>query len=120
VKVQKELGERLGNDVFFYSITLDPMRDTPGVLKKYAIANGAKTGWSFLTGNARDIEKIRRSLGMVDSDPEIDKDYTQHTGMIVIGNEKLDFWTSASVLTSAKNIHQMIGWMKPAGIKTPN
>ena len=31
VQVQKVLGERLGNDVFFYSITIDPEHDTPAV-----------------------------------------------------------------------------------------
>ena len=40
MKVQKELGDAVGRDVFMYSITLDPMRDAPEVLKKYAKDNG--------------------------------------------------------------------------------
>src|SRR5260370_35912991 len=36
VKVQKALGDRLGREVFMYSITLDPEHDTPAVLKDYA------------------------------------------------------------------------------------
>ena len=38
----------------FVSITVDPERDTPEVLKEYAQAFGANlAGWSFLTGDAR-------------------------------------------------------------------
>ena len=35
-QVQKLLGDRMGSDVFFYSITIDPEHDTPAVLKEYA------------------------------------------------------------------------------------
>src|SRR5207244_9429441 len=35
-QVQKLLGDRMGRDVFFYSITIDPDHDTPAVLKAYA------------------------------------------------------------------------------------
>src|SRR5471030_375464 len=33
VQVQRLLGDRVGKDVFFYSITIDPKRDTPKVMK---------------------------------------------------------------------------------------
>src|SRR5215467_942350 len=36
VQVQKMLGERVGKDIFFYSISIDPKHDTPKVLKEYA------------------------------------------------------------------------------------
>lgn len=35
-QVQRILGDRMGRDVFFYSITIDPEHDTPEVLKAYA------------------------------------------------------------------------------------
>jgi protein SCO1 len=50
VRLQKALGDRLGREVFIYSITLDPEHDTPAVLKEYARTHGAKPGWTFLTG----------------------------------------------------------------------
>src|SRR6185369_16056859 len=37
-RVQRLLGDRMGKDVFFYSISIDPERDTPAVLKEYATA----------------------------------------------------------------------------------
>ncbi len=36
VQVQKILGDRVGKDIFFYSISIDPKHDTPKVLKEYA------------------------------------------------------------------------------------
>src|SRR5262245_56223091 len=49
LSLQEELGERLGRDVDFLSITLDPARDTPEVLAEHARAIGARPGWTFLT-----------------------------------------------------------------------
>ena len=36
VQLQKLLGDRMGKDIFFISITIDPAHDTPEVLKAYA------------------------------------------------------------------------------------
>jgi protein SCO1/2 len=113
-KLQKELGDRLGRDVFMYSITLDPEHDTPEVLKKYATDHGAKPGWTFLTGKAEDIEKLRRKLGLFSSDPMVDADRTQHSGMIRIGNEPFNKWSSISILAKPERMIQMIERMKPA------
>src|SRR5262249_29802832 len=72
VELQKALGDRLGREVFIYSITLDPDHDTPEVLKEYAAKYGAK--WTFLTGKNQDITKLRRKLGLFDPDPKVDSD----------------------------------------------
>src|SRR5262245_47587337 len=48
VQLTKLLGDRVGRDVWFYSITIDPKRDTPAVLKAYAEKFGAGgPGWLF-------------------------------------------------------------------------
>ncbi len=63
VQVQKILGDRIGKDVFFYSITIDPDHDTPGVLKDYRDMFGAR--WTFLTGNNADIIALRKKTRVV-------------------------------------------------------
>src|SRR5690242_10320432 len=35
VQLQRVLGDRMGRDIFFYSISIDPEHDTPEVLKAY-------------------------------------------------------------------------------------
>jgi len=46
VEVQKLLGDRIGKDIFIYSITLKPEEDTPRVLKQYAKAYKVGKGWA--------------------------------------------------------------------------
>ena len=64
VQVQNIMGDRLGKDVFFYSISIDPERDTPEVLKAYAKRYKADlSGWKFLTGTTRDILVVATQYG---------------------------------------------------------
>src|SRR5215471_13793450 len=63
-QVQKMLGDRVGKDIFFYSISIDPKHDTPKVLKEYAAKYHVGPGWTFLTGKAADIELISKKLGL--------------------------------------------------------
>ena len=44
VQVQKMLGDRVGKDIFFYSLSIDPKRDNPATLKAYAKRYHAKPG----------------------------------------------------------------------------
>src|SRR5215467_1439459 len=54
--LQTKLGTDFGQKVFFASISVDPERDTPQVLARYAQAHGAKpVGWAFLTGTPAEI-----------------------------------------------------------------
>ena len=73
-RVQDLLGERLGREVRLASISIDPVHDSPAVLKAYAERFDARAGWQFLTGRTQDIERIRRTLGVYERDPAKDRD----------------------------------------------
>jgi len=63
--LQERLGADFGARVFFVAITVDPERDTPQVLKRYAQAYGANlTGWAFLTGTPAEIQQVARQYGI--------------------------------------------------------
>ena len=63
--VQDQLGPAFGAKIAFVSITVDPERDTPDVLKEYAQAFGANfAGWSFLTGTTAAIRDVTRRYGV--------------------------------------------------------
>ena len=63
--VQDQLGADFGEKVHFVSITVDPERDTPEVLKEYAQAFGANlSGWAFLTGTPDAIRDVTRRYGI--------------------------------------------------------
>jgi protein SCO1/2 len=64
-RVQDELGSDFGTKVAFVSITVDPERDTPEVLKEYAEALDADlAGWSFLTGEPAAIREVAHRYGV--------------------------------------------------------
>jgi protein SCO1/2 len=64
-RVQDELGADFGAEVAFVSITIDPERDTPEVLKGYAEAFDADlAGWSFLTGTEAAILEVAHRYGV--------------------------------------------------------
>ncbi len=108
---QDLLGERMGRDVFFYSITLRPAEETPAVLREYASLFEPKPGWLFLSGEPQDIDFLRRSQGFADNDPERDKDVTLHTAMARYGDDRLERWGALSMRSSPKNIASTFKWL---------
>ena len=110
-KVQDLLGDRMGRDIFFYSITLQPRHDTPKVLREYVSNFDIKPGWTFLTGKPADIEHLRRALGYAEADPEIDRNPANHIGMARYGSDRLDRWGGVSVRSSPENIASTFQWL---------
>ena len=104
VRVQALLGARVGRDVFMYSLTLQPELDTPSRLKEYAAMHGVQPGWVFLTGARADIEQLRYRLGFFDPNPVVDRAKATHTGMVRIGHDGYDRWTSAAALATPEQI----------------
>ncbi|CAG8872399.1 SCO family protein [Pseudomonas fluorescens] len=102
--VQKMLGERVGRDVFMYSITLQPELDTPQILKEYVERHHIGPGWLFLTGEPDDIEELRFSLGFYDINPLIDANKANHSGVVRIGNDTYERWTLAPALAEPEQI----------------
>jgi protein SCO1 len=94
-QVQDLLGARVGKDIFFYSISIDPNHDTPAVLKEYARKFHAGAGWTFLTGKKRDIDLLADKLGLSDGASITDApgmDIDGHTPHLLIGNEATGQW----------------------------
>ncbi len=112
VQVQKMLGDHVGKDVFFYSISIDPDHDTPAVLKAYAEKYHVGPGWLFLTGKKADIDLVGRKLGL-DADPTLNRD--GHTVDLMIGNEPTGQWTRNAATDNARFLANSItilvdGW----------
>jgi protein SCO1/2 len=82
--LQTRLGAEFGAKVFFVSITVDPERDTPDVLKRYAKAHAANTaGWAFVTGTPDEIRAVARRYGVYyKKTPRGDVDHTFLTSII--------------------------------------
>jgi protein SCO1/2 len=82
-QVRDELGPEFGQSIAFVSITVDPERDTPEVLKGYAEAFGAGSGgWHFLTGDLAAVREVARRYGVAVSGRGDAIDHTLLTSLI--------------------------------------
>src|SRR6266849_2583341 len=115
-QVQKLLGERMGKDIFFYSITIDPKRDKPEVLKAYAQKYGVGPGWLFLTGREEDIRLATKMLGLSRVRDSASKD--GHSASFMVGNEPAGLWMRNSAVDNpqflATTIANFLGWKDTA------
>jgi protein SCO1 len=114
-RVQSLLGKRVGRDIFMYSISLKPEEDNPQRLKHYVQMHRIKPGWTFLTGKPDEIDTLRRKLGFSDSKAKLDKDLTNHIGMIRYGNEARQWWAMCPGQANPPWIVESILWMDPKG-----
>jgi len=109
-QVQTVLGNRMGRDVFFYSITIDPAHDTPAVLKAYAEKYHAGPGWLFLTGTQEDIDLISRKIGLYSPPDPSNPD--GHVPSLLVGNEVTGQWMRNSAVDNPKFLARTIGdWL---------
>lgn len=108
--IYRTMKDRMGNDLFFYSITIKPENDTPAALKHYAkMRNVDLPGWYFLTGDAYDLKTIRYRLFNMDH-PGLDADEALHSGYLRIINDARNSWGMAQAFASNRNILRRISW----------
>jgi len=107
-EAQERLGSRVGRDIFFYSISIEPERDTPERLKQYADAFHAGPGWLFLTGLPEDIQQIRYKFG--DRRPDL----ADHRNDVVLGNGTTGEWQRENELGDIEHFVRAIEDMDPA------
>jgi len=95
---QERVGDRLGKDVVFLSITMDPENDTPEKLKEYAGRIGARDGWHFLTGEPKTLQDVRRRIGEMAQQP------ADHSAILVAGNDRTGLWKKAFGLAPTNEV----------------
>jgi protein SCO1/2 len=113
VQIQRSLLEAKlwKTSVEFVSITLDPKRDTPDVLNRYARLFGADlTAWRFLTGNPEQVGSVIKAWGMwVKSDPSGALDHPSRIFLVdQKGREReiynLEFLNAPAVLEDVREL----------------
>lgn len=100
--LQKFFGGRMGKDIHMVTITSNPRRDTPAVLKSWASRYGAGPGWTFVTGSAANVEKLRQSLGFGSEFPEDRADPAWSIGVFRYGTEPEMRWGHCQAYSSPR------------------
>jgi len=100
-KVQQTAAERR-LDVKLVSVSVDPVVDTPERLRGFAEKFNVDQGWTFVTGEKGEIDLLLQSLGVAVTNRN------DHTPMILIGNDSLNYWTRAYGLSSPTKLVDLI------------
>jgi protein SCO1/2 len=100
-RVQQTASER-GLDIQLISISVDPTVDTPERLHAFAEKFHAGPGWTFVTGDKSEIDSLLRGLGAAVTNKN------DHTPMMMIGNDSVDYWTRAYGLSSPSKLVDLI------------
>lgn len=105
-RVQEILGDRVGRDIFMYSISINPERDTPQALRRFMRTYDIAPGWTFLTGSQADVTLLQRRLGITPADPN---DLRSHNTSVIIGNENTGQWLRRSAYENPQNLAELLG-----------
>lgn len=112
LQLSRIFGERMGKDIFFYSISIDPEYDTPAVLKAYAEKYGIGPGWLFLTGKPEDIKLITKKTGLSRGSDAANRD--GHTASLMVGDVAAGQWMRNSAVDDPQflsvTIGNFLGW----------
>lgn len=79
------------------TLTVDPERDTPDHLLRYAARHeiAGLDDWDFITASPEDTLAIRRSFKLADNvDPTKANDIKSHSGLLVLGNDQKGRWSA--------------------------
>jgi protein SCO1/2 len=106
--VQEELGDRLDNEVRLITISIDPARDTPARMRKWAEIFDAGPDWLWLTGKKPEIDRLLQGLGAYTPDVE------SHPPMFIIGDPANDRWTRLFGFVAPEEILAQIEAMRAA------
>jgi cytochrome oxidase Cu insertion factor (SCO1/SenC/PrrC family) len=88
-RIQQQLGNRVGRDVWLISVSVDPATDVPERLQRFAAKFDVGPAWTFVTGGKADIDRLLAALGNSGSGSD-------HATTILIGNDPAGCWTRSS------------------------
>jgi protein SCO1/2 len=100
-RVQQEAATR-GVDVQLISVSVDPTVDTPERLREYSAKFKTGPGWTFVTGDKAKIDSVLQAFGVAVANKN------DHTPMVLIGNDRSDYWTRIYGLSSPAKIVDLV------------
>lgn len=115
-KVVQELGDKVGRDIFVYSITRDPEHDTPSRMAAYARELNAPEGWHFLTGTPQHCADLafrmyRMSHATLPGKRKVD--------VVFYGNGQAGLWGTFPWDIRPDDAAQRVTWVMPRPAHQP-
>jgi protein SCO1/2 len=136
-QVQRLLRGRLGKDVFLYSITADPLNDTPQALARFATQFSPGPGWLFLTGDQSSLAALKNAFFVHpgghhhhDGASNASGHNAAHAkampkpdcsmGLMRYGNDASGLWGSVPTKTDPAMIVERLSWVIPNPVRPKN
>jgi protein SCO1/2 len=102
-QVRAAMVPAIKDDVWFVTLSVDPERDTPEAMKKFAERQGVdESRWLFLTGDKKNLEFLVKRLGQYTPDIE------SHTTLMLAGNTITRHWTRVLPMVPPDGIAQQM------------
>jgi len=110
-RIADKLGEQLGRDVFIYSVSTDPGRDTAERLKKFAKQNGAmRKGWHFLSTKKESVESV--SYRLYKHKGHVGHSKGHPSRLVHYGNGGVGIWAAFGVDSEPGFAASRVSWVK--------
>ena len=91
------------DEIHFISISLDPVRDTPAAMKKFAQTHDAdQESWLWLTGQPDNVNLVTKKLGTYTDELEA------HTTMLIAANVRESHWTKIAPNVPPKGVAERL------------
>jgi cytochrome oxidase Cu insertion factor (SCO1/SenC/PrrC family) len=103
-RLAKQLGGRMGKDVIFVSVSVDPLNDTPEVMKAWGEKFNIGPGWTLVSGNKDKVQSLLQSLGLY-------VNTQRHQSFLIIGNQE-NGWVRVSSWSSPEKLTHVIDDVK--------
>ncbi len=127
-RVADLLGDKLGRDVHFISVTRDPVADTPERLREFAARFGDRKGWTFVWPEPTSLNAIEnriyhhdrhgpKSTAMNHGVPMEDINPQRTLDVVFYGNSRIGLWSTFPVDISTEDAARRLSWVMPG--KTP-
>lgn len=85
VALQQALPKSLKRDVRFLSVSVDPLGDTPALLRAYGESMGVDfASWTFATGRVQDIERLSERLRLFRDAASANRPQEHATSLLLI------------------------------------
>lgn len=105
-KLQKILGDKMGKDFHLISVSVDPVTDTPERMHAWGAKFGTDKGWTLVTGDKDKVTTLLKSLEVFNAD------ITEHSPVVLIGNDTTGKWTRAYGLAPPNKLAELLEKMK--------
>ncbi|HKX27305.1 MAG TPA: SCO family protein [Blastocatellia bacterium] len=101
-KLQRSIDPGQASEVRLISISVDPAVDTPERLKAWSRKFGAPPGWTLVTGDKAELDRLLRALGGYAARKE------DHTPTVLIGDETRNRWTRTYGVAQTARLNEII------------